>query len=76
MDAHLEKISNCMAIADDIIMYGYRSDGSDHEKMVTEVLTKAKAVGIHFNPNKCQFRKMQVKSFRLILQDKMSHQIL
>ena len=67
MDAHLEKISNCMAIADDIIMYGYRNDGSDHDKMVREVLNKAKAVGMWFNPNKCQFRKMQVKVFELIL---------
>ena len=32
VDAHLEKISNCMAIADDIIMYRYRNDGSDHDK--------------------------------------------
>ena len=67
VDAHLEKISNCIAIADDIIMYGYRNDGSDHDKMVREVLNKAKAVGMQFNPNKCQFRKMQVKIFGLIL---------
>ena len=67
VDTHLEKISNCMAIADDIKMYRYRSDGSDHAKMVREVLDKAKAVGMKFNPNKCQFRKMQVTFFGLIL---------
>ena len=67
VDAYLEEISNYMAIADDIIIYGYRSDGSDHDKMVREVLDKAKAVGMRFNPNKCQFRKMQVKFFGLIL---------
>ena len=32
-----------------------------------EVLDKAKAVGMCFNPSKCQFRKTQVKIFRLIL---------
>ena len=32
VDAHLENIPNCMAIADDIIMYGYKNDGSDHDK--------------------------------------------
>ena len=67
VDAHLEKIPNCMAIADNIIMYGYRNDGSDHDKMVRQVLDKAKAVGMQFNPNKCHFRKMQVKFFGLIL---------
>ena len=67
VDTHLDKISNCMAIADDIIMYRYREDGKDHDKMVREVLDKAKAVGMQFNPNKCQFRKTQVKFFRLIL---------
>ena len=35
--------------------------------MVREVLDKAKAVGMWFNPNKCQFRKAQVKFFGLIL---------
>ena len=36
-------------------------------KLVRQVLDKAKAVGMWFNPNKCQFRKMQVKFFGLIL---------
>ena len=67
VDTHLDKISNCMAIADDIIMYGYRDDGNDHDKMVREVLDKAKAVGMRFNPSKCQFRKTQVNFFGLIL---------
>ena len=43
------------------------NDGSNHDKMVRQVLDKAKAVGMQFNPNKCQFRKMQVKFFGLIL---------
>ena len=56
-----------MAIADNIIMYGYRDDGNDHDKTVREVIDKAKAVGMRFNLNKCQFRKTQVKFFGLIL---------
>ena len=62
VDTHLDKISNCMAIADDVIMYGYRYDGNDHDKTVREVLDKAKAAGMRFNPSKCQFRKTQVNS--------------
>ena len=63
----LIKSKTCMAIADDIIMYGYREDGKYHDETVREVLNKSKAVGMHFNPNKCQFRKTQVKFFGLIL---------
>ena len=45
VDSHLESIQNCMAIADNIIMFGF----------------KAKSVGMRFNPNKCHFRKTSVK---------------
>ena len=57
VDSHLENIQNCMAIADDIIMFGFREDGSDHDIKVRQVLDKTKLVGMHFNPNKCKFRK-------------------
>ena len=57
VDSHLEGIKNCMAIADDIIIFGYRDDGRDHDATVRQVLDKAKAVGMKFNPSKCQFRK-------------------
>ena len=35
--------------------------------MVRQVVDKAKAVGMWFNPNKCQFSKIQVKFLGLIL---------
>ena len=74
VDTHLENIQNFMAIADDIIMFGFRDDGSDHHRTVRQVLDKAKAVGMRFNPNKCQFRKTSVKFFGLILlQNGVSH---
>ena len=56
-----------MAIADDTIMFGFRDDGSDHDRMVRQVLDKAITVGMWFNPNKCQFKKTSVKFFGLIL---------
>ena len=67
LDPHLENIQNCMAIADDIIMFGFKEDSSDHDKTVRQVLNKAKSVGMRFNPNKCQFRRKEVKFFGLIL---------
>ena len=67
VDSHLEGIENCMAIADDIILYGLKEDGSDHDRTVRKVLDKAKLAGMRFNPTKCEFRKMQVKFFGLVL---------
>ena len=65
VDGHLEDIQNCVAIAD--IIYGFKSDGSDHDKTVREVMEKAKKVGMRFNPTKCQFRYTEVKFFGLML---------
>ena len=67
MNGHLEDIQNCVAIADDIIIYGFDKDRVDHDKMVRKVMDKAKAVGMRFNPTKCQFRKTEVKFFGLML---------
>ena len=67
VDAHLEDIENCMAIANDIIMYGFKEDGSDHDNTVRQVLDKARSVGMCFIRNKCQFKRKQVKFFGLIL---------
>ena len=64
VDSHLESIKNCMAIADDIIIFGFRDDGKDHDSTVRQVLDKAKAVGMRFNPSKCQFKKTSVNFFR------------
>ena len=60
-------IENCVAVADDIIIYGFKEDGSDQNMTVRKVLEKAKSVGMRFNPSKCQFRKTEVKFFRLVL---------
>ena len=43
VDTHLENIQNCMA---NIIMFGFRDDGSDHDRTVRQVLDKAKTVGM------------------------------
>ena len=67
VDSHLEGIKNCVAIVDDIIIFGFRDDGRDHDSTVRQVLDKAKAVGMKFNPSKCQFTKTSVKFFGLVL---------
>ena len=67
VDGHLEGMKNCTAIADDITMYGYNEDGSDHDSTVRKVLDKAKSIGMWFNPTKCNFRKKLVKFFGMFL---------
>ena len=67
VDGHLDGIKNCTAIADEIIMYGFNEDGSDHDETVVKVMEMAKRVGMRFNPSKCQFKLQQVKFFGLIL---------
>ena len=56
-----------MSIANDIIIFGYKTDGSDHDITVRSVMKMAKKVGMHFNPAKCQFRKTEVKFFGMPL---------
>ena len=67
VDGHLENIPNCVAIVDDIIIYRFKDDGSDHDQTVKMVMEKARQVGMQFNPTKCKFRKTQVKFFGLLL---------
>ena len=45
VDGHLEEIENCTAIADDIIMYGFKEDGSDQDDTVVKVMEMAKKSG-------------------------------
>ena len=67
VDGHLEDIQNCVAITDDIIIYGFDKDGVDHDRTVRQVMEKTKAVGMHFKPTKYQFHQTHVKIFRIML---------
>ena len=42
VDGHLEHIENCVAITDDIIAFGFKSDGSDHDAIVRQIMNKAR----------------------------------
>ena len=67
VDSYLEGINQCVTIADDIIIYGFDNDGTDHDRAVRQVMEKAKQVGMRFNPTKCQFRGTEVRFFGLML---------
>ena len=67
VDGHLENKDQCVAIADDIIIYGFDKQDTDHDQAVRLVMQKAREVGVRFNHTKCQFCQTQVKFFRLML---------
>ena len=67
VDGHLENIENCVAIADDIISFGFNPDGTDHDATVRQIMNKVKQIGMRFNPAKCQFKCTEVKFFGMII---------
>ena len=38
VDGHLEGIDHCIAITDDIIIYVFDNDGTDHDRNVNQVI--------------------------------------
>ena len=67
VDDHLEHIENCVAIADDIIIFGFNPDGTDHDVTVRQVMNKAKEVSMRFNPTKYKFKRTEVKFLGMVL---------
>ena len=49
VDETFSDIPGVTGISDDIIVVGYKSDGSDHDANLTEVLERARATGLCFN---------------------------
>ena len=54
-------------IADDIVVYGYNSDFSDHDENLCAVLQCALETDLHFNLDKCKFRCTQIPFFGHII---------
>jgi len=50
-------------ITDDIVVYGYKSDFSDHDENLCVVLQRARETGLRFNLDKCRFRCTQIPFF-------------
>ena len=48
IDSHLEVIEQCVAITDDIIIYRYDANGTDHDKTVSSFMKKSSGGGYAF----------------------------
>ena len=60
-------VDSCVIIADDIVVYGFYEDGSDHDQTLMAVLQITQANNLKFNPDKCIFCATQVSFFRHLL---------
>ena len=59
IDEIFEDISQCVGIADDIVIFGY----NDHDQTLYTVLDRARKVGMKFNPDKCTFKRDSISFY-------------
>ena len=63
IDEIFEDISQCVGIADNIVIFGY----DDHDQTLYTVLDRACKVGMKFNPDKCVFKKDSISFYGVTL---------
>ena len=61
IDEIFEDISQCVGIADDIVIFGYNDH--DHDQTLYTVLDRACKVGMKFNPDKCTFERDSISFY-------------
>ena len=52
MEENLDDIKNIFSICDDMILYRFEEDGSDHDKALRQIILRAKERNCKFNPEK------------------------
>ena len=62
IDEIFEDISQCVGIADNIVIFGY-----DDDKTLYSVLDRAHKVGMKFNPDKCAFKRDSTSFYGVML---------
>ena len=61
IDEIFEDISQCVGIADDVVIFGYNDH--DHDQTLYTVLDRAPKVGMKFNPDKCTFQRDSISFY-------------
>ena len=56
VDETFGDLAGVIGIADDIVVYGYKSDFSDHDENLRAVIQRSRETGLRFNLDKCKFR--------------------
>lgn len=63
MEEVLQGLENVINIVDDILVFGFEEDGSDHDRAVEALMERAKQKNIKFGKPKCRFRVTAVPFF-------------
>ena len=63
VDETFGNLAGVTGIADDIVVYGYNRDFSDHDDNLRAVLQRARETGLRFNLDKCKFRCTRIPYF-------------
>ena len=63
VDETFGDIAGCTGISDDLVIAGWKDDGSDHDATLREVLERARATGTRFNEEKMVVRCKQIPFF-------------
>ena len=63
IDEIFNDMPNIFGIADNILVIGYDEDGTDHDKVVYNVLRCCKEVNLKLNKYKCHFRCTSIPFF-------------
>ena len=60
-------VPGCTDIADDLIIAGWKEDGSDHDATIKNVLERARSSGLRFNDDKMVVRCKEIHSLVISL---------
>ncbi|XP_048583273.1 uncharacterized protein LOC125562956 [Nematostella vectensis] len=60
-------LTGVTGIADDIVVVGFKDDGSDHDENLSAVIERAQATGIKFNPDSCRVKCTSIPLYGHIL---------
>ena len=63
LDECIGDIRNVYCIADDIMVVGYETDHSDHDKALTNLFQRAEKCNLKFNLGKIQYKRPEVSFF-------------
>ena len=67
VDATFHDLPGVTGIADDIVVVGYKTDGSDHDEHLKAVLQRARDSGLRFNPDKLRVKCDKIPFFGNII---------
>ena len=63
LDTIYSPLPNVIGIADELIIWGIKDDGSDHDEALTKFLQTTKENGLKINIDKIQYKAKEVSFF-------------